>query len=45
MVMPPLSGYPVDRAIIRRTELERRARIGDRAAARWPRRWLGWLMG
>jgi hypothetical protein len=44
MVMPSLSGYPVDRTIVRRAELERRARIGRTPAAS-RRRWLVWLRG
>jgi hypothetical protein len=48
MDTPRLSGYPIDREMIRLSVLERQARQARRArkrAARPPRQWLGWPLG
>ena len=45
MDTPRLSGYPIDREIVRRSQLERQARRARKRAKRLPRRWLGWLLG
>jgi hypothetical protein len=46
MDIPRLSGYPIDRTIMERSQLERHARRARRKATPPPRRWLGlWLLG
>jgi hypothetical protein len=45
MVTPRLSGYPIDREIARRSQLQRQARRARKRAERPPQRWLAWLVG
>jgi hypothetical protein len=45
MDTPRLSGYPIDRTMIRRSQVELQARRARKRATRPPRRWLGWLVG
>jgi hypothetical protein len=45
MTTPRLSGYPVDREIVRRTQLARQARRARRRAERSSRRRLRLLLG
>jgi len=44
MTTPRLSGYPVDREIARRAQLERQARRARKRAKRPLRQWLGSLV-
>ena len=45
MDTPRLSGYPIDRTIIQRSQRGRQARRARKKATQPPRRWLVWLLG
>jgi hypothetical protein len=45
MDTPRLSGYPIDREMIRLSQVERQARRARKRATRPPRQWLVWLLG